>query len=429
MASNEFYVRPADYGSGFREIAGAIDDFKQKKDQRGYQAAAKKAASEAMQSGDFRKMREAVINFPEISETMTTLFGFTNDQTEQVAKDAYRKSLSDPENAAQYLQEGMAQVQQLGGRPTTMGADLEMFQRDPEAGLKNMRVGFAGIASDAEYGALFGNTGASVPAGTAEFNALIEAAKSDDPLIAEAANIKLGRTARAGMSAGERVAMDPALSAAVAASGAQQAGASEGARLGAQLQGQPAVEAAVTTARITAQNQAAARSPEAQQAERVKIANADDTIAQVDNLIGNDEFLDSLTGVRGKLIPIPGTPGFDAEVAFNQFKDSLTLENLTKMTGILTDRDIQLLSSAASGLERGMSRTAMDSRLQTIRGVLAGKSETARAKLEGMMGGTGQQSAGIMNMSNAQLQALNPADLSDAELQQAADRFNQLGGQ
>jgi len=38
-------------------------------------------------------------------------------------------------------------------------------------------------------------------------------------------------------------------------------------------------------------------------------------------------------------------------------------------------------------------------------------------------------STGIMGMSADQIQSLNPADLSDQELKQAADRYNQLGGQ
>ena len=156
MASRDFYVQPADYGSGWREGAQMIGDYRQNQDQQAYQEAAKKAATEAMQSGDPRKIREAAIQFPEISKTMTDMFGFTNDQTKQAAKDTYRKALSDPQNAAQYLQEGISQVSQFGGRPTTMAADFQMFQQNPEAALKNMRAGYAGIASEEEYGAMFG---------------------------------------------------------------------------------------------------------------------------------------------------------------------------------------------------------------------------------------------------------------------------------
>jgi hypothetical protein len=205
----------------------------------------------------------------------------------------------------------------------------------------------------------------------------------------------------------------------------------ETAKLDAQLATRPAVEGAVAAAKATAQNQAESMSPEAQSAERMKITSAQSVIAQIDNLTTSDGYMGALAGVRGKLTPIPGTPGFDAEVAFNQFKDSLTLENLDKMTGVLTDRDIQLLSSAASGLELGMSRKALEARMSIIRSVLKDQSTVAQDKLEGMTGGSSSPGGdtGIMGMSADQIQSLNPADLSDQELKQAADRYNQLGGQ
>jgi len=233
------------------------------------------------------------------------------------------------------------------------------------------------------------------------------------------------------MSAAERIAADEVLSTQVAASSGKEAGAREAAKLESQLATKPAVEGAVAAAKATAQNQAKSMSPEAQSAERMKITSAQSVIAQIDNLTTSNGYMDALTGVRGKLPPIPGTPGFDAEVAFNQLKDSLTLENLDKMIGELTDKDIQLLSSAASGLELGMSRKAFEARMNIIRSVLEDQSAAAKGKLEGMMGGSVSTggATGIMNMSADQIQSLNPADLSEQELKQAADRYNQLGGQ
>ena len=217
----------------------------------------------------------------------------------------------------------------------------------------------------------------------------------------------------------------------VGANESQIAGMKETAKFDAQLATKPAVEGAVAAAKATAQNQVKSMSPEAQSAERMKITSAQSVIAQIDNLTTSNGYMDALTGVRGKLPPIPGTPGFDAEVAFNQLRDSLTLENLDKMSGVLTDRDIQLLSSAASGLEFGMSRKALEARISIIKSVLEDQSTVAQDKLKGMTGGSSSPGgdAGIMGMSADQIQSLNPADLSDQELKQAADRYNQLGGQ
>ena len=251
------------------------------------------------------------------------------------------------------------------------------------------------------------------------------------PEYERAAEVALGLTARAGMSAAERIAADEVLSTQVAASSGKEAGAREAAKLESQLATKPAVEAAVTTARVTAENQAKSMSPEAQSAERKKITSAQGVIAQIDNLTNSDDYMKAISGVRGKLPPVPGTPGFDAEVAFNQLRDSLTLENLDKMSGVLTDRDIQLLSSAASGLEFGMSRKALEARISIIKSVLEDQSTVAQDKLKGMTGGSSSPGgdAGIMGMSADQIQSLNPADLSDQELKQATDRYNQLGGQ
>ena len=259
MASRDFYVQPADYGSGWREAAQMIGDYRQNQDQQAYQEAAKKAATEAMQSGDPRKIREAVIQFPEISKTMTDMFGFTNDQTKQVAKDTYRKALSDPQNAAQYLQEGISQVSQFGGRPTTMAADFQMFQQNPEAALKNMRVGYAGIASEEEYGAMFGedeNMGGPTPAAIRVFEANAKAAglEPGTPEYIRAAQIELGLQPRAGISAQERIAGDPSLSAQVAASSGREAGATESAKLDAQLSFKPAIAEAVKIAEASAKS-------------------------------------------------------------------------------------------------------------------------------------------------------------------------------
>ena len=259
MANREFYIQPADYGSGWREGAAMIGDYRQKQDQQAYQEAAKKAATEAMQSGDPRKIREAVIQFPEIAKTMTDMFGFTNDQTKQVAKEAYRKALSDPQNAGRHLQDGISQVTQFGGRPNTMAADLQMFQQNPEAGLKNMRVGYAGIASEEEYGAMFGedeNMGGPTPAAIRVFEANAKAAglEPGTPEYIRAAQIELGLQPRAGISAEERIASDPSLSAQVAASSGREAGATESAKLDAQLSFKPAIAEAVKIAEASAKS-------------------------------------------------------------------------------------------------------------------------------------------------------------------------------
>jgi len=448
--ANPFTVQPLGGIQGINQINQGMQNISntsqanQAEEQR---RAVMSQAQDVLSRGDPQEIAQFSLQNPDIGRQIQGSVQFKNDATRQNMMQGMQQIIAGG-NPEQILNQRAQFVESQGGDATQTRQEIEVLRADPEGYIRQVENSYAlmdpeGFTAFREArggpgGPDFGKVqpGDFTPASlqtygqSGDFNDLVRYESSKSVNIGGVPHVfdpSRGQFVPASVSGGGM--SSPVTAQTVAGSEATIAGATEGARLGAQLQIKPAVEAAVTTARATAQNQAAAASPEAQQAERVKIANADDTISQVDNLIGNDDFLNSLTGVRGKLIPIPGTPGFDADVAFNQFKDSLTLENLSKMTGILTDRDIQLLSSAASGLERGMSRTAMDSRLKTIRGVLSGKSADARAKLEKMTGGSSQQSAGIMNMSNNQLQSLNPADLSDEELQQAADRFNQLGGQ
>jgi hypothetical protein len=159
-----FYVGPADYSRGFDNLTQAAEinqNQKRMQEQADYQANAKQALTQAVRSGDPAAMRDAVIQFPEIADTAKQAFGFTNEATEKVARETYRRVLSDPANAFQLMSAGADEVERLGGRPSMMRSDAQMFQENPEAALKNVRTGFAAIASEQEYESLSANSGAS----------------------------------------------------------------------------------------------------------------------------------------------------------------------------------------------------------------------------------------------------------------------------
>ena len=437
--ANPFTVQPL---GGLRSVqniqngmAGIAQNYRagQQEDQ---QKALMGQAQEVLGRGDPQEIAAFSLQNPDIGKQIQSSVKFKSDETRMNMMQGMQQIIAGG-NPEQVLNQRAQFVESQGGDATQTRQEIERFRADPEGYVGQVESSYA-LMDPEGYTAYRkatseGGMGGPTPAAIRVFEANAKAAglEPGTPEYIRAAQIELGLQPRAGISAQERIAGDPSLSTQVAASGAQQAGASEGARLNAQLATKPAIEGAVTTARVTAEGQARSTNPEAQKAIQMEITSARDTIAQIDNLTSNDDYLKAISGIRGKLTPIPGTPGFDAEVAFNQFKDSLTLENLGKMSGVLTDRDIQLLSSAASGLALGMSREALESRLSTIRSVLQSKSESARGKLEGMGGGNESSGIGadIMGMSARQLQALNPADLTDQELKQAADRYNQIGGQ
>ena len=112
-----------------------------------------------------------------------------------------------------------------------------------------------------------------------------------------------------------------------------------------------------------------------------EVENANMTIELADNLLSNDDYLNAVAGVSGVLPSIPGTTKKDAMVAFDQLKNSLTLDNLSKMSGVLSDSDIKILRSAGAGMEEGMSKPALERRLKQIKKILSGKKTSIEKKI------------------------------------------------
>lgn len=99
--------------------------------------------------------------------------------------------------------------------------------------------------------------------------------------------------------------------------------------------------------------------------------NSKSLVTIIDDILGENGgtgYVDKLTGWTGRNPLTVTDEGKDAEVIFDQLTNTLTLDNLKLMSGVLTDKDIALLRSAASGLEKGMSESKFKSRLKTIRG-------------------------------------------------------------
>lgn len=72
------------------------------------------------------------------------------------------------------------------------------------------------------------------------------------------------------------------------------------------------------------------------------------------------------TGTSSALWTRPGGDAYDFETSFERFESMLTVDNLDKMSGVLTDKDIQILKSAAAGLKLGMSEDAFESELNRV---------------------------------------------------------------
>lgn len=162
--ANPFYVQPGnDFGQGIQALTQGIDRFGQQKrqdaavaKQEAYGAEAKQALGEAFKTGDPVKIRDVMVKYPEMQKAATAAFGFTNEQTRQTVAETYRRALSDPERAAQYMDEGIQKVAALGGSPDNMLKDYSMLKVAPDQALKSMKAGYAALANEQEYEAMFG---------------------------------------------------------------------------------------------------------------------------------------------------------------------------------------------------------------------------------------------------------------------------------
>ena len=114
---------------------------------------------------------------------------------------------------------------------------------------------------------------------------------------------------------------------------------------------------------------------------------AKDTIRQqgslseaIDDFINNKNYVNAMTGWRGR-IPAVTDAGLEAEAFFDNIKNNLTLENLDKMTGVLSETDIKILSTSATAMQPGMSKKAMIKEMKKIQDVLKTKSKDIQRQL------------------------------------------------
>lgn len=252
--ANPYFVQPGNnHFQGLMALSEGINQYGQQKRQdeetaRVQQrfADAQKAMSEAYQSKDPDKIMQAAIEYPEIQKTAELMFGFTNEQSKQAAAETYRRILADPENALQYMDDGIQLTAERGGQPYSMIMDRVMLQNNPEAALKSIRAAYAGVDPKG-YAAMFPQSGAG--GGIGKYNPRDYTTESWNKFIQTG---NPGVLSRYETSMQERLAADQGLTNAVAQSQAQiagsKAGATEQGKSDVQLAMKPKIQAAVKQA-------------------------------------------------------------------------------------------------------------------------------------------------------------------------------------
>lgn len=366
--ANPFYVQPAQFGQGLQSLAGSVQQFGQQRaeeqrqqEQAEYEQAAKQAMTKAVQSNDPRMMMEVATQYPEVAETMQQLFGFTNEQTKQIATDTYRRALANPESATQIMQGGIAAVEQFGGRPDIMRRDLDMLQRDPESGMRNIQMGFAAAAPDV-YKQFFGESqeptafmqemiAAGIEPGSERYKAAVLERYGKGRTIGydvvEAMNPETGQREYYQVSRtdpGDRVS------------------------LGLQVPVDPRVEA-----------QQVKQQAETRQQAQKELTTVNDMLENVNQIISSPG-LESWSGIQAIAPVIPGTEQANTDALVERLQSQQFLKNIGQMRGMgaLSNAEGQKIASAAAALRRNMTDNAVKAELNRIKTEL----ERARQRIE-----------------------------------------------
>lgn len=93
---------------------------------------------------------------------------------------------------------------------------------------------------------------------------------------------------------------------------------------------------------------------------------ANDVFTVANTLLNSPEYIDALSGVSGATTILTQT-GRDADAVFDRLTGLLTVDNLNLMSGVLTDKDIEILRDAATSLRKGMSREDLVAELTRLR--------------------------------------------------------------
>ena len=352
---NPFYVDPTggvDLSRSYANLGQAISGFGQLQRQREKESQAEEAKNLVKQRvkqgsaaikdamGDPVKMAQAMIDYPELQKTAETAFGFTNDVTKGIASDTYSKVLSDPENAVSYLSEGIEKVRSAGGNPQNMMNDLQSFQSDPESALQSVELGVAAIAPDVykAYSERRKATQKATPKPMTEYERrTLELKEKDQGL--RGLDIEQKRLQ------------------------------SELSRETNELKKK---EIQTRIDKTKAEIEQKGKQIEVDQ--RESISTTESALDSVDSLL-NHPGLDWAVGGTSVFPTVPGSDAADFEVQLESFVGQLTMENMGKMKGVLSDSDIKMLRSASSGLSTKMDETTFKKRLNKIKDRLQQKLE------------------------------------------------------
>ena len=387
--NNPFYIDPlggANLAQGLAGLGAGLGQMQQKNAALAAREQMVADVTEAYSSQDPNKVASVMIKYPEMRENLQSAIGFKNEATKNNALTTMRSVLSNPEKTKELLESRIEFLKTQGADTKDTEQQLQNYNLNPETYPKQAEMIYANLANEQEWKAYQDSKpkweqGKGSAAGTA-FSSTTGEFKGDPQFLATLKTISGKDLDTAHIRDLEHykklVVEDPKL----AEKFARMIGMEEKDLKEVQLaekimqakgeekdllQTMTGVKKQLTPSDMSKLNDTIANIEGG-------IEAVDLTVNALDKLLNNENYLDRMSGVSGAIpFSLPGE-GTDAQTAFDNFKDNLTLTNLNKMSGVLTDRDIAVLASAASGVKPGMKKETLKNELQSIRArIIAGK--------------------------------------------------------
>jgi hypothetical protein len=322
----DFNIAPVNF-SPLANIGLAYADSIKQKEQQAQQQQTVAKAQEIMKSGDFNQMADFALANPELGKTMFELGGIRDEAAQKRMTELSKgltMSQSPVEDLTAYIQSG----EQQGRDMSHSKGLLDKSQGNPEA-LKKMAETSWASADPKTYKSY--RTTLPEKTGMTDYqSAMVSSKQVDQDLRREESIIKR-----------EEMKLD---------------------RETDELK-RDEIKNKIDASKQKVEDATRAK----QEAANTAINASTSLLNSIDKLAGNSGYIDSLTGYRGRLPGSATDEGVEADALLDNITNSLTLDNLKLMTGVLTDKDIELLKSAASGLKKGMGTDRFNEILQTIR--------------------------------------------------------------
>lgn len=338
MANNPFTI---DILSGQRGInqslaslGGTLGGLKQQQEMQQQQQAAQDRRNEfatglqnAIGSESYiQDLTGLMARFPEYAEEARKVYGFTNDQTEKIARQGYLNAYKNPEQTTQILTDTVNQISASGGNPAMTTEDAMSLQgKSPEEIRRELATGM--IMIDPKIGSqLLGQ----------QAKPMTEYQKIQTDLRKQEIDLKK-------LEAEER-ALERKI--------------------------KRETDEVKKESLIAEQEAKRKESNEAKAKDQSRISDAIYFAEQkknvIDDFINDEDYVDLIAGKSGLTYSFR-EKAREADRDFDNIKNSMTIENLGVMSGPLTDKDIQIIDSATNRLTKGMSREKLIKELNTIK--------------------------------------------------------------